>query len=74
MIRIERANRTGLVDAEPASMNDMFIRAPKKAAIPVSAPKISAIPTSSSPTEITFANQLAQPLSSMNWTYSRNRP
>ena len=40
---------TGLVEAEPASRNDMFISAPKKAAIPVRTPKIRARPTGISP-------------------------
>jgi hypothetical protein len=42
MIPIAIVNRTGLVEAEPASRNDMFISAPKKAAIPVRQPKMQA--------------------------------
>lgn len=42
-------NSTGLLDADPASRKDMFMNAPKKAAIPVSAPRIRPIPTAISP-------------------------
>ncbi len=37
-------NRTGFVDAEPASKNDMFMSAPKKAATPVRMPRIRPTP------------------------------
>ena len=52
-------NRTGFVDAEPASRNDMFIRAPKKAATPVRRPRSSPIPTASSPSVISHANHVS---------------
>jgi hypothetical protein len=52
-------NSTGFVDAEPASRNDMFMRAPKKAANPVSAPNSSPSPTAISPTVISHANQVS---------------
>ena len=44
-----RENRTGFVDAEPASRKDMFIVAPKKAAMPVRIPKIRPSPIAISP-------------------------
>ena len=52
-------NRTGLVEAEPASRNDMFIIAPKKAAIPVRAPSSSPSPMASSPKVMTHANHVS---------------
>ena len=52
-------NRTGLVEDEPASRNDMFISAPKNAANPVRSPRSSPIPTASSPRVISHANQVS---------------
>ena len=52
-------NRTGLVEAEPASRNDMFISAPKKAAMPVRAPSSRPSPTASSPNVMSDANQVS---------------
>ena len=46
-------NRTGLVDADPASRNDMFMTAPKKAAKPVRSPMSRPIPTAISPNVMT---------------------
>ena len=50
---IASVNSTGFIDAEPASRNDMFMRAPKKAAIPVKTPTRRPIPIASSPKVMT---------------------
>ena len=64
-------NSTGLVEAEPASMNDMFMSEPKNAAKPVSAPSISPTPTAISPATTRTANQSCAPLSIRYWMKSR---
>ena len=59
MSPIAMVNMTGFVDAEPASRNDMFMSAPKKAASPVRMPRRSADPTASSPKVMSQANQVS---------------
>jgi hypothetical protein len=56
MSPIAIVKRTGLVEAEPASRNDMFIRAPKNAATPVRQPRSRPNPTAISPKVISQAN------------------
>src|SRR6476659_4517566 len=58
MSPIAIVNSTGFVDAEPASMNDEFISAPKKAAGPVRAPNRRPSPTRISPKTINQANHV----------------
>ena len=57
MMPIPKVNSTGLVDAEPASRNDMFMSAPKNAARPVRQPKMRPRPTAISPNTMSGANQ-----------------
>jgi len=66
-----RVNRTGLTDAEPASRNDMFMRAPKKAAKPVRQPTSRPSPTAISPNTMRGANQVYALLSSKVWMNAR---
>src|SRR6266545_2558318 len=63
---IPSISSTGLVLAAPAIMKFQFISAPKNAAMPTNAPRISATPIMNSPKATSEANQLYQPLSSMN--------
>src|SRR3972149_11884905 len=58
MTPMAAVNMPGLLDAEPASRKDMFMNAPKKAAMPVNAPNRSPRPTAISPKTMTYPNQL----------------
>ena len=51
-------NSTGFDEVDPASRYDTFIIAPKKAAMPVRAPKISPRPTTISPNVMSGPNQV----------------
>src|SRR6266540_2624984 len=63
---IPSISSTGLVLAAPAIRKFQFSSAPKNAAMPTNAPRIRATPIMNSPTATSGANQLYQPLSSMN--------
>src|SRR6266540_4647352 len=63
---IPSISSTGLVLALPAIRKFQFSRTPKNAATPTNAPRIRATPIMNSPTATSGANQLYQPLSSMN--------
>ena len=61
----------GLVEADPASRNDMFIRAPKNAAMPTNAPTSNPIPTNNSPKAMAYEKNCSIPLSIRNWRVVR---
>src|SRR4051794_285772 len=65
------AKSTGLDEEDPASMNEVFIIAPKNAAGPVRVPVSSPMPTSSSPKTISQANQTYHWFESMKLRNSR---
>ena len=61
----------GLVDAEPASMNDIFIVAPEEGGDAGQGADERADPTAVSPNAISGPNQLSAPLSISSWMKPR---